>query len=64
LPIKIINPQNQLPFINLVDTILTRKMEQKDTSELERKIDLLVYDLYGISEEERRIIDPSYGDWR
>jgi spore coat polysaccharide biosynthesis predicted glycosyltransferase SpsG len=39
-------------------------MEQKDTSELERKIDLLVYDLYGISEEERRIIDPSYGDWR
>ena len=44
----------QRPVIELVDTILKKKDENSDAdvSELESQIDVLVYDLYGLTEEE------------
>jgi len=44
-----------------VDQILSLKKEnpQADTSALEREIDLMVYELYGLSEEEIKIIEES-----
>jgi hypothetical protein len=55
--IKKISITDQQPFITLVDQILVQKQRGEDTSVLEREIDGLVYGLYGISEEERRVIE-------
>lgn len=59
IPIKI--PHDQKPFITLVDQILSaKKLDPKaDTKELERKIDGLVYLLYGLTEEEIGIVEDS-----
>ena len=45
----------------LVDKIIEAKKENKDsdTKELEKEIDTLVYELYGLSEEEIKIIEES-----
>lgn len=42
---------------NLVNKICTNKKAGKDTSALEREIDKLVYQLYGLSEEEILIVE-------
>jgi hypothetical protein len=61
LPIPQLTPQNQ-PVTNkieyLVDQILTAKKDnpKADTSELEVKIDELVFDLYELTEEEREVV--------
>ena len=49
------------PVITLVDRILsTKKLNpQADTSALEAEIDHLVYDLYGLTEDEIKIIEES-----
>lgn len=62
--LPIILSENLHPIINIVTEILTLKTENPsgDTREQESAIDRMVYDLYGITEEERRIIDPSYCD--
>ena len=59
LPIKKISLSEQKPFIDLVDKILSAKKENPsaDTSEWEKEIDLLVYGLYGLTEEEIGIIE-------
>ena len=44
-------------IINLVNKILANKKSGNDTSELERDIDKLVYELYGLSEEEILIVE-------
>ena len=51
LPIKLINPSAQEKFVKLVDEILTAKKGDRhaDTSELEKAIDDLVYQLYGLT---------------
>ena len=58
LPIKDISEQQQLPFINLVDKILAAKKQDSaaDTSALEKEIDELVYQLYGLTEKEKQIV--------
>ncbi len=56
-PIKQIPESEQQPFIKLVDKILADKKAGNDTSALEREIDVLVYGLYGLSEDEIRIIE-------
>ena len=58
-PIKVISLNAQKPFITLVDQILSAKCEnpQADTSELEREIDRLVYELYGLTEEEIAVVE-------
>lgn len=44
-------------FENLVDEIMELKEKNQDTSELEAKIDKMVYELYGLSENEIRVVE-------
>lgn len=57
LPIAQTDDEN--PFIDLVDKILTCKASnpKADTSELEKEIDTLVYALYGLNDEEVAIVE-------
>jgi len=67
LPIPNISEEKQKPFIELVDKILeitkqdlyNPKKIWEEQKELERKIDDLVYELYGLSEDEVKIIEKS-----
>ena len=54
LPIPKIDAEAQHPFIALVDRILQAKAAdpQVDTTDLEEEIDWLVYDIYGLTDEE------------
>ncbi|MBD3795759.1 MAG: Eco57I restriction-modification methylase domain-containing protein, partial [Epsilonproteobacteria bacterium] len=51
--------ENQSIFIELVDQILEAKKQdpKADTSELERQIDMMVYELYGLSDDEIAVIE-------
>ncbi len=57
IPIKNISITAQQPFITLVDQILEAKQQGNDTTDLEKQIDDLVYELYGITEEEKKVIE-------
>ena len=59
LPIANISSDLQQPFIEKVDQILTLKQADAsaDTSVLEREIDLMVYELYGLSAEEIGVVE-------
>lgn len=64
LPIKVIKFENKKlveGIINNVGNILKIKKENKDadTSDLEKEIDILVYELYGLTEEEIKIVEGS-----
>lgn len=61
LPIIKCERKIQLPLINLVNNILKSKSKDllSDTSDLEAQIDQLVYDLYGLTEEEVAIVEGS-----
>ena len=60
LPIPKVTPESQIPFIELVDIILTKKENGEDTSIEENKIDNIIYKLYDLSEEEVSVIE---GKW-
>ena len=59
MPIPDSNMEQQQPIIDLVNIILeTKKRNQKaDTSVEEHQIDKLVYALYGLTDEERKIVE-------
>jgi len=57
LMIPRIPQEKQQPFITRVDRILALKQQGKDTSELEREIDRLVYQLYDLTEEEIAMVE-------
>jgi hypothetical protein len=59
LPIKICDKKQQQNFVDLVDKILLKKQEGKDTKSEENQIDQLVYQLYNLTEEEISIIENS-----
>ena len=61
LPIAPTDDQQKSFIESKVDQILSLKKEnpQADTSALEREIDLMVYELYGLSEEEIEIVEGS-----
>ena len=63
IPIPQITAVKQRPFVRLVDKILEAKAADRDadTSYLEWDIDRLVYDLYGLTEEEDTAIERSLG---
>ena len=63
LPIPKVSSEEQHPFVQLVDSILETKdaNPDADTSHLEWEIDRLVYDLYGLTEEEDTAIERSLG---
>ena len=59
LNIPIIKPSNsaQQPLIKIVDKILAKKEKEEDTTELEREIDQMVYEFYGLIEEEMAVVE-------
>jgi hypothetical protein len=57
IPIPKISSVQQQPFITLVDKILAVKARGEETGEWEKLIDELVYQLYGLSEEEIAVIE-------
>ena len=63
IPIPKISAARQRPFVRLVDDILEARAADPDadTSHLEWEIDRLVYDLYGLTEEEDTAIERSLG---
>ena len=63
LPIPKISAAKQRPFVRLVDKILEAKAAdpEADTEPLEWEIDRLVYDLYGLTEEEDTAVERSLG---
>ncbi len=56
-------PGQQARMLTHVDNVLKAKKHDpgSDTSAEERAIDRLVYDLYGLTDEERGIVEGSYG---
>lgn len=52
--------KNQKPFIAKVDKILLAKASGKDTTPLEKEIDLMVYKLYQLTYEEVKIVEPDF----
>lgn len=59
IPIPAATTAQQQPIIDLVDEILTKKKQNpsEDTTDLEGKIDKLVYELYGLTDEEIKVIE-------
>lgn len=59
LPINITDNKKQKRIIELVDKVLIKKQKdtKADTTDLENQIDRLVYQLYGLTEEEIKIIE-------
>ncbi|PKP61089.1 restriction endonuclease [Candidatus Atribacteria bacterium HGW-Atribacteria-1] len=66
LPIKIIFPEEQAPFINLVDQVLSIAKDddylynpdrQSKVEEYEKQINQMVYQLYGLTEDEIKIVE-------
>ncbi len=55
--IKKLSKKEQKPFIDLVDKVLKAKQQRKDSSELEKQIDCLVYKLYNFTIDEQKIIE-------
>ena len=61
IPIKQVTPEQQSPFIILVDRILVTKGRNAatDIGEWEREIDQLVYKLYELTPEEIKIVEDA-----
>ena len=66
IPIKKIPKKEQKPFVELVDKILAitkdddyleNPIKQAKVREYEKQIDQLVYNLYGLTEEEIKIVE-------
>ena len=57
LPIPPALENIQIEFEKLVDQIISIKQQNLDTTDLEAEIDRLVYELYGLTEDEIKIIE-------
>ena len=56
LPVPILSEKEQKVFVDLVDQILLAKDNGKDTLLLEERINSLVYNMYGLNEDEIKYI--------
>ena len=63
IPVPLLNDNEQKPFIKLVNEILITKKSnpQADTTSLETQINQLVYDMYGLTDEDIQIVEESIG---
>jgi len=61
IPIKYLSLIEQEPFIDLVNQILVKKKDNArvDTIDLEKRIDQMVYNLYGLTDEEIKVVEDS-----
>ena len=57
LPVPNTDSNKKEPLENLVDSIIHKKSEGKDTSKEEKEIDAMIYDLYGLTIQEKRFIE-------
>jgi len=59
IPIKNISSDQQKPFMDIVDKILKEKKNNplSDTTNLENDIDNMIYELYGLTKEEIKIVE-------
>ena len=59
IPIKKVSSDVQNSIVKIVDEIITLKKTNpnNDTTSLERQVDTIVYDIYGLTEEEIRIVE-------
>jgi adenine-specific DNA-methyltransferase len=57
IPLAIPNKTDEERIVSIVERILLKKKENKETIDLETKIDQLVYQLYGLTEEEIKIVE-------
>lgn len=57
VPIKEIPETEQQPFIDIVNEIIHKKKDEQNTTELERKIDFMVYELYRLTPEEIKLVE-------
>ena len=60
LPCKTPDKKTQKTFAKIIDEIIDRKKERNDSdiSESTKQIDQLVFEMYGITDEEQKIIEP------
>jgi adenine-specific DNA-methyltransferase len=56
IPIPNLDSKQQKPLVDIVINILANSQNNKDTTALENQIDQLVYQLYGLTEEEIKIV--------
>lgn len=59
IPIKKIDLADQKPFIDAVDLIMERLKLGQDIKDLDEKLDQLIYELYGLTEDEIKIVEGS-----
>ena len=61
IPIKVFNKEENILFEELVNNILKEKSKSSstDTTVLEKQIDEMVYKLYGLTEEEIRVVEEN-----
>lgn len=59
IPIKKVSSDIQNSIVKIVDEIIVLKKSNPnhDTSSLERQIDAIVYNIYGLTEEEIRVVE-------
>ena len=57
IPIPEVDKKTEIKIVDLVDKVIEGKKNNIDTKELEEEIDRIVYGLYGLSEEEIKIIE-------
>ncbi len=57
LPIKNISKKEQQPYIDLVDKILDKKKKDEATTILENQLDNMIYELYGLNDDEIKMIE-------
>ena len=60
LPIIKLTELLQQPFISVVNQILENKKDNIDTTDLEAKIDIMVYKLYELTYEEVLVVEPEF----
>ena len=59
LPIPMLSPKDQAPYISLVDSVLQSKKDKKDSSIAEEEINKLVYSLYKLTKQEIQFIEEA-----
>ena len=60
LPIPVVSEKNQQYLEEKVDQILSTKSSGKDTTSLEREIDVMVFKLYGLTYDEVLTVEPEF----
>ena len=59
IPIPKISTAAQQPYVEKVEKIIAQKAAGKDTSQLESDLDEMIYELYGLNEEEIQLVENS-----